>query len=55
MSAPKTDIEKQKRRHRGPLVGIVAVAVIALAGWLFLTGNPAEEEVLPADAPSLSE
>lgn len=55
MSAPKTDIYKQARRHRGPLIGIVAVAAIALLAWLFLTGNPAEEEVLPADAPSLTE
>ncbi|MBV0914055.1 hypothetical protein [Anianabacter salinae] len=45
MSAPKTDIEKQERRHKGPLVGIaVAVSVallllLALTAYVVMTGN----------------
>lgn len=45
MSAPQTNIEKQERRHRGPLVGVVVAAVVALLGlvvWLvaFDTDQP---------------
>ncbi len=34
MSAPRTNIETQKRWHRGPLIGMFAVVVFAL-GLLF--------------------
>lgn len=38
MSAPQTDMEKQTRRHRGPLIGM-ALAVIfgtfLIVYWLF--------------------
>ena len=30
MSAPKTDVEKQTRQHRTPLVGMAAVVIFAL-------------------------
>lgn len=36
MSAPTTDLEKQEKRHRGPLTGIIAVVVFALALLLLL-------------------
>ncbi|WP_422027359.1 hypothetical protein [Roseovarius sp.] len=45
MSAPKTDIKKQERRHKTPLVGMVAVVVFAsvllvgLVLWLGYQGN----------------
>ena len=38
MSAPKTNIEKQKKRHRGVLRGMAAMvifAVVLLGGLLF--------------------
>lgn len=38
MSAPRTDLEKQKRRHWAQLLGMAAVTVFALAViayWLF--------------------
>lgn len=38
MSAPKTDLEKQEKRHRGPLTGIVGVVVFALALLLLFVG-----------------
>ena len=30
MSAPKTNVEKQERRHAGPLIGIAACIVFAI-------------------------
>lgn len=30
MSAPKTDLDKQKKRHRGAMTGIITVVVFAL-------------------------
>jgi hypothetical protein len=38
MSAPQTNIEKQKRWHRGPLVGMAAVVVFVGFMFLWLTG-----------------
>ncbi len=58
MSAPNTNVEKQQKRHAGPLVGIVAgvafVAVILL-GFVFFTTGGGDEDVdvaIPADAES---
>ncbi|MEQ8877142.1 MAG: hypothetical protein RIC49_12100 [Phycisphaerales bacterium] len=45
MSSPKTDIQKQERRHKGPLIGMVGVVLFAsvlLVGlilWLGYQGN----------------
>ena len=37
MSAPHTNIERQRQRHRGPLIGIsVALAVVAVLFLVFL-------------------
>ena len=38
MSAPNTNIEKQARRHRGPLIGMALAAVfgvLMIVYWLF--------------------
>lgn len=38
MSAPKTNIERQTRWHRGPLIGMAVVVIFALTLlviWLF--------------------
>lgn len=37
MSAPDTNLKKQKRRHRGPIIGITAVLVVVavLLLWMF--------------------
>jgi hypothetical protein len=38
MSAPQTNIEKQRRRHRGPLIGmalVVVFGVLLITWWLF--------------------
>lgn len=45
MSAPRTNIERQKSHHKAPLMGmggVVALALLLLAvflGWLALNGN----------------
>lgn len=46
MSAPQTNIEKQKRWHRGPLVGMAAGIVFVGLMFLWLTGafGPDEPE-----------
>lgn len=61
MAQPDTNVEKQVRRHAGPLIGISAVLVlvlIALIWWLasaFSGPDPSEPsstvEVPAADAP----
>lgn len=48
MSAPRTDLETQERKHRPALLGIalaVGFALVLLAGlliWLFATGDAPE-------------
>lgn len=37
MSAPKTNIEKQKKRHFGPLLGMIGVVAAAIIVMLVLT------------------
>ena len=45
MSAPKTDLDKQEKRHRGPLGGMALAVVfalvllVALITWLSANGN----------------
>ncbi|WP_424972790.1 hypothetical protein [Dinoroseobacter sp. S76] len=50
MSAPDTDLETQKKRHIGPLVGMgaaVAFAAILLVGYLFLLAERGTPPVEP--------
>ena len=52
MSAPDTNIDKQTKRHAGPLVGIalaVVVAVAALAWWALAAGD-ADYQATTVDA-----
>ena len=66
MSAPNTNIEKQKERHKGPLGGmalVVTFAAVLLAGlliFLFAAGNDPEEtgpqvEVIPGEGATLED
>lgn len=52
MSAPETNIDKQVRRHRGPLYGMVFVAVLAavLCGALIMW-TPGNEDTPSTDVP----
>lgn len=51
MSAPETNIDKQKKRHGGPLLGMavgVGFALLLLLGWItweaYYGNTPGEEE-----------
>jgi hypothetical protein len=60
MSAPNTDLEKQKRRHLGPLLGMRAVVLwalvllVLLSIYVFMRGDepgestPVDGTVAPA-------
>lgn len=46
MSAPDTDVEKQAKRHAGPIIGIAAgltFAAILLVAYLFYVSSPADD------------
>ncbi len=51
MSAPDTNLEKQKRRHWGPLLGI-ALAIVLAGGlaFVFLAGGGDDVTGVPVDA-----
>lgn len=51
MSAPQTNIEKQKRRHRGPLIGMIVVVLAVGLGYLWWVGY----EVAESDPPQGSQ
>lgn len=51
MSAPQTNIEKQKRRHRGPLVGMIIVVLAVGLGYLWWVSY----EVAESDPPQGSQ
>ncbi|PVA06835.1 hypothetical protein [Thalassorhabdomicrobium marinisediminis] len=45
MTAPKTNVEKQKRNHWGPLIGIAVVIVFAsIMALIWAGGDPITEE-----------
>ncbi|MFO6463748.1 hypothetical protein [uncultured Jannaschia sp.] len=48
MSAPNTNLEKQEKRHAGPLIGIgagVVLALVLLIAFIFFMGDaPGEGE-----------
>ena len=48
MSAPRTNIEKQEKRHAGPLIGIAACivfAIIIVFAYITFQAGPVEEGV----------
>ena len=45
MSAPETNVEKQTRRHRGPLVGIAVAIVLAVAALVVVSMLSGTDEV----------
>jgi hypothetical protein len=53
MSPPDTNLDKQRRRHRGPIWGITAglvfVAIVALAAFLW-GGWPLDRQAAPDGA-----
>lgn len=54
MSAPDTNIRKQRRRHLPSILGIsaaLAIALIAGIAALLMDRMPAEEQATPVPAP----
>lgn len=49
MSPPERDIERQKRRHRGPLIGSAAVVIFALALLAWWLAHEVSEGQDPRD------
>jgi hypothetical protein len=52
MSAPKTNIDRQVSRHRGPLLGMLAVVgfvAILFLGWLLYEAGGTDASDLPVD------
>jgi hypothetical protein len=51
MSAPKTNVDRQVSRHRGPLLGMLAVGgfvAVLFLGWLFYeTRNATDATEVP--------
>lgn len=50
MSAPQTNIERQKRRHRGPIAGItlgVVFVLLLVLGYGWMTGEEPETPAGP--------
>lgn len=52
MSAPNTNVEKQKRNHIGPLVGMLAVVVFAVVGLVWWLGSESAEAPGPTEDPA---
>ena len=50
MSAPETNLDRQKRNHRGALIGIGAVVTFALALFFALTVWLSDAGQTPGDA-----
>lgn len=53
MSSPKTNIEKQKRRHRPVLYWMLAVILIGTVGTIIMVSTPVvpeDERNVPQDA-----
>ena len=52
MSAPNTNVEKQSRRHAGPIIGMaagLAFVVIILIAYFFWIASPSTEEPTAID------
>lgn len=47
MSHSENNLEKQKRRHSGPLIGFVVVLIFAAVAGLFFTGA---DDIVEQDA-----
>jgi hypothetical protein len=50
MSAPQTNLEKQKRWHRGPLIGMIGVIVFVGVMFMWLTGAFGPEAEKPGQS-----
>lgn len=52
MSAPEPRLSRQKRRHKGPLIGMAVVVAAVLILFFWMIGREADEVVSPEPAPA---
>lgn len=50
MSAPDANIEKQKKNHKGPIIGISAALIFVAALFMIFVGNTVDEGGVPEGA-----
>ncbi|WP_373353762.1 hypothetical protein [Pseudoroseicyclus sp. CXY001] len=50
MSADKTDLDKQSRRHRGPIIGISIAVIIGIILAIFMTVTAVNRGTQPEGA-----
>ena len=60
MSAPQTNLDKQRRVHKGPIIGITVVLILVLLGfvvWIFweVDGSDSGDSNVPTEVPSQSD
>ncbi len=53
MSAPNTNLEKEEKRHKGPLIGMALAAVFGVGLILVLTFMQSADGNEPDEAPKL--
>ncbi|MDQ7262065.1 hypothetical protein NM680_09685 [Paracoccus sp. PS-1] len=51
MSAPRTNLEKQKRRHLVPIIGIIAVVLVVIAAFLWWFDDETSNPEIPGQVP----
>ena len=48
MAQPENDLDKQKRRHAGPLIGMGVLVALVLAGFVWWVGYAVDTSDEPA-------
>lgn len=51
MSAPNTDPERQFRHHRWPLIAMIVIVLVVLAGFVWWLNDETHDPEMPAQAP----
>ena len=51
MSAPRTNIEKQLRQHRGPIIGMAVILLVVLLGFVWWLADETDDPQMPGDTP----
>lgn len=47
MSAPKTNLDKQKRNHIVPIIGIIAIVIITIIAFIWWVGDETDDPQMP--------
>jgi len=50
MSAPQTNLEKQKRRHKGPLIGMAVGLIVGVLLMIYWGAAGSDDIATPPDA-----